>query len=148
MKRRFPEAPVVAVSGFVLNERNQVLVVQRGKEPQKGLWSLPGGAVRLGETVKAALKREIREECGVEVDVVHIVGAFDRILRNPSGQIEYHYVVLNFLCRLAAGNVRAASDAAAVRWITADEIENFQWTTGVADLLRDIFHLLPIDHHF
>ncbi len=139
MKRKYPEAPIVAVSGFVTNRGGEVLAVQRGKEPQKGLWSLPGGAVHLGEPVEAALKREIREECGVEVDVLQIVGAFDRILRNSSGEIEYHYVVINFLCRVAAGEARAGSDAAAVRWISPKEIENFRWTTGVAELLRDVF---------
>ncbi|GBD93353.1 GDP-mannose mannosyl hydrolase [bacterium BMS3Abin05] len=139
MKRKFPNAPIPAVSGIVLNEKNEILAIRRGKNPGKGRWSLPGGVVRLGEPIQDALRREIREECGVDVAVLKFMTVFDRIFRNSRGEVEYHYVLVNFLCRLKKGTPAASSDAADVRWICSDDLDRYQWTIGVGKFLENFF---------
>ncbi|NOY77368.1 MAG: NUDIX hydrolase [Calditrichaeota bacterium] len=141
MRRNYPEYPIPAVSGVVLNDQKEVLAVQRGTNPGKGQWSLPGGAVHLGEPVRDAVKREVREECGIDVSVTGILGVFDRIFRDHQGRVEYHYVLVSFLCRLEKGKPAAQSDAQAVRWIGRKELSDFDWTPGVKELLEEI--LIP-----
>ncbi len=136
LKRKFPDAPIVAVSGLVLNARGEFLAVKRGTPPGVGEWSLPGGAVHLGEPVREAVAREIAEECNIQVAVEEVLGVFDRIFRNPTGQVEYHYVLISFLCRFEKGNPQARSDAQVVRWMTLDDIDSFNWTIGVKEFLQ------------
>jgi len=138
MKRQYPRYPIPAVSGVIVNNKTQILAVQRGTNPGKGQWSLPGGAVHLGEPVRDAVRREIREECGIEVSVTEILGVFDRIFRDRQGRVEYHYVLVSFLCRLEKGQPTAQSDAWAVRWVGREEIDAFEWTPGVKEFLEEI----------
>jgi len=143
MRRKFPESPIPAVSGVVLNDKKEVLAVQRGSNPGKGQWSLPGGAVHLGEPVRDAVRREIREECGIEVSVTEILGVFDRIFWDKQGRVEYHYVLVSFLCRLEEGEPAAKTDARAVRWIGREEMDDFEWTPGVKEFLGRILNTDP-----
>ncbi len=142
MKRKYPRYPIPAVSGVVLNNKNEVLAIRRGTNPGKGQWSLPGGAVHLGEPIRDAVRREIREECGIEVSVIEILGIFDRIFRNKQGRVEYHYVLVSFLCRLEEGQLSAQSDAQAVRWIGRNQLDDFEWTTGVKEFLESLFQVV------
>ena len=114
MRREFPSLPLVGVGGIVVH-RGRVLLIQRGKEPRKGQWSLPGGMVELGESLEDALVRELREETGLAVEPVELVELLDRIVVE-GGRVRYHYVIADYLCRIQGGRLRAASDAAAVRW--------------------------------
>src|SRR2546428_7972306 len=110
MAREFPERPVVGV-GAVVIDGSRVLLVKRANEPLKGEWSLPGGAVEIGETLEAAIRREVREETGLDVEVGPIVDVLDRIRYDPDGRIKFHYVLVDFLCRPLCGTLQGASDA-------------------------------------
>ena len=128
MSRVFPERPVIGV-GAVILDGDRVLLVRRAHEPLKGEWSLPGGAVELGETLETAIAREVREETGLTVEVGPIVDVLDRLRYDPDGRVKYHYVLVDFLCRPTAGTLAAASDADAAAWATIDQLPEL----GVAD---------------
>jgi ADP-ribose pyrophosphatase YjhB (NUDIX family) len=119
--RRYPDRPVVGV-GAVIVDGDRVLLVRRGHPPLKGEWSLPGGAVELGETLEAALKREILEETRLDVNVECLVDVVDRVHRGPDGRVEYHYVVVDYLCTSRSNAVAAGSDADDVMWVARAEL--------------------------
>lgn len=119
MQREYPEAPLVGV-GAVVVDRGRVLLVRRGREPLKGQWSLPGGMLELGEALTAGVVREIHEETGLRVEPVELIELLDRIHRDGD-RIRYHYVIADYLCRVAGGELKAASDADAVRWVVRAE---------------------------
>jgi ADP-ribose pyrophosphatase YjhB (NUDIX family) len=122
--RQFPDRPVAGV-GAVIVERGRVLLVKRGHAPLKGEWSLPGGAVELGETLEAAVAREVLEETGLAVEVGAVVDVIDRVHRDGDGRVEYHYIVVDYLCRaqaLASGGAAAGSDADDVRWVAIEDL--------------------------
>jgi 8-oxo-dGTP diphosphatase len=121
MKREFPEHPIIGV-GAVIIENARVLLAKRAHPPIQGEWSIPGGALEVGELVREAAVREAREETGLIVEPGELLGVFDRVLRNPEQRVQYHYVLIDFLCRPVAGELCAASDAAEVRWFTREEL--------------------------
>jgi ADP-ribose pyrophosphatase YjhB (NUDIX family) len=125
--RHYPDRPVVGVGGVVL-AGDQVLVVQRGAEPSKGLWSIPGGAVEAGESLAEACAREVAEETGLRVEVGPMVEVVERILRDEAGRVEYHYVLIDFLCRCPLLPPKAADDAADARWAPLDALESMGLT--------------------
>jgi ADP-ribose pyrophosphatase YjhB (NUDIX family) len=122
MRREYPQAPIVTVGGVVF-EGERVLMVQRGKAPNKGRWSLPGGAIELGEPARQAAEREVREECGTVVRALDVVDALDIIQRDDAGAVRFHYVVIDFLCAYVSGDLRPGDDAADVRWVHPDEFD-------------------------
>jgi 8-oxo-dGTP diphosphatase len=131
MRREYPEAPIVGVGAVILHE-DKVLLIERGQEPLKGEWSLPGGALELGETLEQGICREVMEETGLVVEPVGIVEVFDRIARDEQGRVRYHYVLVDYLCRWVGGELCCGSDAAAARWAREDELEGLQaFTTEV-----------------
>ena len=119
--RTYPERPIVAV-GAVIVDGDRVLLVKRANEPLKGEWSLPGGAVEIGETLERALVREAREETGLDVEVGPVVDVLDRIVRDAAGRVEYHYVIIDYLCRPRSSIAASGSDADDVRWAGVDEL--------------------------
>lgn len=118
--REYPQAPIVGV-GAVIFDRERVLLVRRGQEPLRGQWSLPGGAVELGETLQDAIAREVREETGLAIRPRGIVKTFERIDRQPDGRIRFHYVLIDYLCELEnlSGQTQpqAATDVTEVQWV-------------------------------
>lgn len=114
--RRHPDRPIVAV-GAVIVDGNRVLLVKRGQEPLRGAWTLPGGAVEVGETLDAALAREVLEETGLSVEVGPVVEVLDRVQFDADGRVEYHYVIIDYVCRAFAGFAVCGSDAQDVRWV-------------------------------
>ena len=110
MKREYPDSPLVGV-GAVIIEEGRVLLVKRGHPPLAGEWSIPGGVLELGETLRQAAAREAQEETCLTVDPTELLGVYDRVLRDDDGHILYHYVLVDFLCRRVAGDSRAAGDA-------------------------------------
>lgn len=125
MQREFPSAPLVGV-GAVVVEAGRVLLVQRGFEPMKGQWSLPGGLVELGESLTDGVIREVLEETGLTVKPVELVELLDRI-HHEGDRVRYHYVIADYLCEVTDGVLEAASDAAAVRWV-----ERAEWNSHSA----------------
>ncbi len=122
VRREFPELPLVGVGAVILDD-NRVLLVRRGQEPMKGEWSIPGGALELGETLEAAVRRETLEETGLEVETLGIVEVLDKIV-SENGRTRYHYVLIDFLCSVQGGILRAGSDAEDVRWVRHDELNS------------------------
>jgi 8-oxo-dGTP diphosphatase len=121
MKREFPELPLVGV-GTIIIEGDRVLLVKRAHPPIQGQWSIPGGVLEVGEMVREAAIREAREETGLIVEPGELLGVYDRILRDPENRVQYHYVLIDFLCRPTGGELLAASDAAEVHWFRRQEI--------------------------
>lgn len=120
-RRTYPERPVVSV-GAVVIDGDRVVLIKRGHEPLKGAWSIPGGVVEIGETLHAALIREVREETCLDVEVGPVVEVLDRINRDRDGRVEYHYVIVDYLCRVVGGSLAGASDAEEARWVAHDDL--------------------------
>ncbi|HEX3471941.1 MAG TPA: NUDIX hydrolase [Silvibacterium sp.] len=121
MSREYPDRPIVGV-GAVIIQQDRVLLIERGQAPLKGEWSLPGGALELGETLEEGIRREVLEETGLVVDPLAIVEVFDRISRDDQDRVQYHYVLVDYLCRVIGGELACATDAADARWATLDEL--------------------------
>ena len=133
--RKYPDRPIGAV-GAVILDGDRVLLVQRGQEPLKGEWSLPGGAVEIGESLEAALAREVREETCLDVTVGPVVEVLDRIRRDEVDRVEYHYVIVDYLCHLRSGTAVCGSDADEVRWAALDDLTSFRLTPSVMAVIQ------------
>jgi len=128
MKREYPEHPLVGV-GAVIVEEGRVVLVRRAAQPMAGEWSIPGGMLELGETMRAGAEREAREETGLQVEAGEVLGVLDRILPDAGGKTRFHYVLIDFLCRRLGGELRAGGDAAEARWVGEPELAGL----GVAE---------------
>jgi 8-oxo-dGTP diphosphatase len=137
--RSFPARPVLGV-GAVMFDGDQVLLVKRAHEPLKGQWSLPGGAVEVGETLEAAVIREVAEETGLEVRVGPIVEVLDRIHLAEDGRVEFHFVIVDYLCRVnwdaGGAGLAAGSDADEVRWVSAADLAQYALTDQAIAVIR------------
>ena len=132
-----PAAPVVGVGGVVVRD-GRVLLIRRGKPPLYGRWVVPGGTVELGETLEAALVREMEEETGLRVEPLEILTVFDRIEREGE-RVSYHYVIVDFLCRWHSGEARAGSDALAVAWVRPEDLGGYDLPPKALEVVRDAF---------
>jgi ADP-ribose pyrophosphatase len=130
----FPDHPVVAV-GAVVFKNNRVLLVRRGHAPAKGQWAIPGGRIKLGETLQAGAEREIMEETGILVKAKDPVDTLDSIHRSPDGRVRYHYVIVDLVADYISGEPVAGDDADEVRWISYDELLELPVNQGTLDLL-------------
>jgi 8-oxo-dGTP diphosphatase len=138
--RQYPERPIVAV-GAVIVDGDRVLLVKRGREPLKGEWSLPGGAVEVGESLEAAVAREVREETCLNVEVGPLIEVFNRIRPDASGRVEYHYVIVDYLCRVRGGVAACGSDADAVEWAARGDLTRFSLTPGARAVIEKAFQM-------
>ena len=138
--RRYPEQPIVSV-GAVVIQGECVLLVKRGQEPLKGRWSLPGGVVEAGEELQTALAREVREETGLEVQVGPVVDVLDRITRDDAGRVEFHYVIIDYVCHPSGGSLACASDADDARWVAHVDLGSYDLTTKVSEVIGRAFTL-------
>ena len=136
--RRYPERPVVGVAGVVF-EAGRVLLVERGSPPQQGSWSLPGGVLELGESLADGLRRELREETGLEVRVLEVVEVFERILQDGAGRVEYHYVLVDYLCEKAGGELRAGDDVRRAEWVERERLGEYEITPGTLEVIEKAF---------
>jgi mutator protein MutT len=125
MKREYPLLPIVGVGGIIFHNQS-VLLAKRGREPSKGEWSLPGGIVELGETLIEALKREIREEVSIEVEIHGLVRLLDRIIYDQDNRVRYHYVIADYWGRMTSGTPRPGSDVRSVRFVELDRLRDMK----------------------
>ena len=138
MQREFPEVPLVGV-GAIIIEDGRVVLVKRGHPPLQAEWSIPGGVLEVGELVREAAIREAREETGLTVEPGELLGVYDRVLRDADQRVQYHYVLIDFLCRRVAGDIAAASDAAEVRWFSREELPALNLAEDTLDVIRKGF---------
>ena len=132
-----PDRPLVGVGAVVIHE-GRVLLIRRGKEPMRGRWLVPGGTVELGETLEEALVREVREETAIDVRVIEPVLVFDRILRDAHA-VQYHYVIVDYLCERIGGEARAGDDAMDVAWATPAQLAGYDIPEAALEVIADGF---------
>jgi len=137
-KREYPDRPIVGV-GTVIVDHGRVLLVKRGSPPLLGEWSLPGGVVELGETLRAAAEREALEETGLIVKAGEVLEVLDRIIPGKDGAPQYHYVLIDFLCTVQGGELRAGGDAADVRWAGDGELAQYKLEQPAVEVIRKAF---------
>jgi ADP-ribose pyrophosphatase YjhB (NUDIX family) len=139
-RRDYPDRPIVGVGAVIVHEE-RVVLVKRGSPPLQGEWSLPGGVVELGETLRAAAEREAREETGLMVKAGEVLEVLDRIIPGERGAPQYHYVLIDFLCTVEGGELRAGGDAADVRWAGENELAEFRLEKPALAVIRKAFSL-------
>lgn len=138
MKREYPDRPIVGV-GAVIVDRGRVVLVRRGKPPLQGEWSLPGGVVEIGETLRTATEREALEETGLVVQAGEVLEVLDRIIPGAGGRAQYHYVLIDFLCRLKSGEVRAGGDAMQAEWASSNDLDRYGLEQPAREVIRKAF---------
>jgi len=137
MRREYPSRPIVGV-GILIRQGEEYLIIRRASEPDKGLWAIPGGLVEVGEGVKEAAAREAQEETGLEVEVTELLDVIDKIIRDDSGRIKYHFIIVDFMATPKGGVMKASSDALEARWVKKEEFEQYQLTETFKMFLEHI----------
>jgi len=137
MKREYPKQPLVGVGGVVIH-RNRVLLIRRGGEPLKGEWSIPGGLIEVGEELADGVRRELKEETGLEVEPLAIIETFDRIFREGR-RVRYHFVIVDYICRLKRGRLRPASDVVEARWVRREDLGLYNLTDKATSVALQAF---------
>ncbi|MDH5793615.1 MAG: NUDIX hydrolase [Candidatus Bathyarchaeota archaeon] len=127
VKRLYPKQPIIGVGAVIIKD-GKILLEKRKNEPGKGKWSVPGGLVELGESVEQTVMREVEEETGLEVEKPEHIDVVDNIIRDESGRVKYHFVIIDYFMKLKGGTLKAASDAEELRWVTFDEVERYALT--------------------
>ena len=138
--RRYPKRPILGV-GAVIFRHGRILLIERGREPFKGFWSLPGGALEVGETLERGVAREVKEETGLEVTPCGLVGIFERLILDQQDRPEYHYVLIDFLCSARPGKLAPASDVVRAEWVRVMDTLNYRLTDGVAEAIGKALRL-------
>lgn len=133
--RRYPVRPFLGVGALIFQASN-ILLVERGKEPLKGYWSLPGGILETGERLEDAIRREVREETGLEVEPLSIFEIFERIMPDAHGRTEYHYVLIDYWCRPTGGRLQAASDVSRAVWVAERDLSEYRLTEGTLAVIE------------
>lgn len=129
MKRLYPDQPVVGVGAVIIRE-GRIALIKRGNQPAKGKWTIPGGLVELGESPEQAVIRETKEEVSLEVDDPKLVDVVTQVDLDETGRVKYHYVIIDYLVHVKSGTANAASDAAELRWVPLEEVENYDLTAS------------------
>jgi 8-oxo-dGTP diphosphatase len=140
MQRKYPKNPLVGVGGVVIH-RDRALLIRRGSEPLKGEWSIPGGMLELGEELADGVRRELKEETGLEVEPLECILVFDRIMREGK-RVKYHYVIVDYLCRRKGGRLRPASDVVDARWVRREDLPQYHLTEMATSLILDAFTMV------
>ena len=135
MKRDYPEHPIIGV-GAVIVEGGRVLLVRRDTEPLRGEWSVPGGMLELGEKLRDGVRREALEETGVRVEPDEVLDVFDSIFTDGLGKTQYHYVLIDYLCRVISGDAQAGSDVSDVGWVSLEALPAMGLRESVEQVVR------------
>jgi len=129
LSREYPMRPIVGVGALILKS-GKLLLVKRGAKPGQGRWSIPGGLVELGEQVRDAIVREVKEECGLDIKAERLMDVFDSITRDEKGSIQYQFVVVNFLARIEGGILKNGDDVLEAKWVPINEVEKYNLTNS------------------
>ena len=140
MKREYPDHPIIGV-GAIIIRGEEVLLARRGKGPGYGDLSIPGGAVELGEKLEEAVIREVCEEVNLVIRVWEVVEVLERIFRDPEGRVQYHYVLVDFLCEHLSGEARPSSDALEVQWVPISEIPHHPLPGKTKKVIQKAFEM-------
>ena len=135
MSRLYPSLPIVGV-GAVIVRHGEVLIVRRANPPLQGEWSIPGGALDLGEKLRDGVAREVREETGLDVEVGPVLDVFDSIFPDSEGRTQYHYVLIDYLCHSRSGTPAAATDVSEVRWARPEELDSLGMKPLTIEVIR------------
>ena len=137
MGREYPLRPIVGVGAIILDKEN-VLIVRRGQPPKMGAWSIPGGGVHLGEDLEEACMREVKEETGLDVKILSEGRVLNRVTRDEWGRVQFHYVLIDFVCRAIGGVLQAASDISEAKWVPMSEVSSLRpMTSGTAEFILE-----------
>ncbi len=135
--RLYPERLMVGV-GVLIEKDGRYLLIKRAADPDKGMWSVPGGLVEVGERVRDAAVREALEETGLRVELVDRLGVVDKIMRDDEGRVRYHFIIVQFLARIVEGEVKAMDDALEARWAEPSEFRSYELTASLREFLKEI----------
>lgn len=135
IQREYPKHPLIGVGAIIVKD-GKVVLVKRGHPPLAGEWSVPGGVLEVGETMREGIVREAHEETGLIVEPLDLLGVFDRMMRDDKGEVLYHYVLVDFLCRATGGNLCAGGDAEDARWHTLKEVAELPLPKDTAEVIR------------
>ena len=136
MKRLYPDQPIVGIGAVIINE-GKIALIKRGNEPSKGKWTIPGGLVELGETLKQSVIRETKEETGLDVENPRLIDAVSNVDLDEKGKVKYHYVIIDYLVHVKNGTAKASSDAEELRWVPFEEVEDYDLTRSFRLFFRN-----------
>jgi len=136
-RRLYPDTPMVGV-GVLIRDGDRYLIVKRAAEPDAGLWSIPGGLVEVGERASDAAIREAKEETGLDVEIVDLLGVVDKIVRDEASRVKFHFVIVDYLAEPRGGSMKAASDALDACWVKAEELPDYELSPTLVELLRRV----------
>ena len=136
--RSYPDRPYIGI-GALIFDGDRILMVERGHEPLKGWWSLPGGILETGEKLADGIRREVREETGLEIEPEGVFEIFERIMPDAGGRTEYHYVLIDYVCRITGGELCAGDDVCAVEWVRRRDLPKLQITEGTLSVIEKGF---------
>lgn len=139
-EREYPHRPLVGVGG-VLFKDGKVLLARRGQEPSMGQWSLPGGLVKVGEELHDALHREILEETGLNVTVGPVIEVLSRILYDAAGMVQFHFIIIDYLCTNLTGIAQASTDVSEICWALPDRLEEYKMKPETLQVIEKAFAL-------
>lgn len=136
--REYPLRPVVGVGGVVIAD-GRALLIRRGHAPLEGQWSIPGGTLEVGETIVEGIARELAEETEIQVRMLELIEVFERIFRDKRGKVQYHFVIVDYLCEMTGGTARAGGDVVDVAWVREAELAQFGLTEAATRVLKKAF---------
>lgn len=139
--RRYPARPLLGVGAVVFQE-GKVLLIERGQEPLKGWWTLPGGLVETGERLECAVRREVMEETGLEIHPLEVAAIFERIMPDLEGRTEFHYVIVDYICKLTGGTLKAGSDVSNALWVAVDKLTTLEMAPGTPPVIEKALRML------
>ena len=137
MKREYPAVPVIAV-GAIIRHQDRLVLIRRDKEPAKGAWTFPGGAVELGESLEDAVRREVLEETGLQVELGEVAMVIDRVDRDEAGVVRYHYIIVDYYARPVGGALHPGGDVSDARWVGLADLDGLEMTEKAGELAREL----------
>ena len=141
MKREYYKFPILSAGGVIFID-DKVVIIKRKTEPDSGKWTIPGGAINVGERIRDGLRREIFEETALKVKVGNLIDIAEKIFKDNEGKIIYHYVILDYICKYISGSMKASSDAEELMLVKMDDLDKFELVNGTMRVIEKTFDLV------